>query len=107
MIGAVVSPNTGIEYDVKLETVIDACRKCEGSGKYHYSTFADYRELVKEQWAFEADESPYKDDDLYPYDAAKSASCECDRCHGTGIVKGEGAVHKFKITASCSIQGMP
>lgn len=99
-----ISPNTGFEYNIDHSVTVDACMKCEGSGTYHYATFADYRKLVIEQQAFDADESPYKDWDLWPTEPARSASCVCDRCKGTGIVKGEGAVHRFTMTTMSSIR---
>lgn len=82
---SVVSPNTGIPFDVRTETIEDACRDCGGDGHLKFSTIADLRACVHARRAFDADED--RDWDYYPH-PEESGRKDCERCGNTGHFKG-------------------
>lgn len=90
----VVSAITGVRYTTETSAVADACAKCGGIGVYRFSTFSDLRAhvLAVEQWQEDAD-----DDNDCP-EPFKSGRCDCDRCGGSGVFRGDGGLYRFTIT---------
>ena len=98
------SPDTGIPYDVRTETVEDACRDCAGSGEIRFPTFADLRQCVLDRRAFEEDDD--HDWDYYP-EPEKSGLRKCERCDGTGYFKGDGGLIKCSLSTSLKLGSFP
>lgn len=103
--GEYVSENLGIPYRTETTVIEDACRDCGGDGVIKFSTFADLRQFVIEERAREEDPEP--DDEDYFFTPKKSGSRPCERCGGSGNVKGDGGKYVVRMSMSHTIPIKP
>lgn len=112
----IVSPDTGLAYDMKTTVVEDACNDCGGEGYISYSTIADFRQFITEKnrreaaldQAYEAfPDMDHSYGDEYNFEPDRTGRRFCDRCQGTGEHKGDGGLIRFSIDCTGSLRSLP